>query len=94
MKKFIIVSYDITSDRKRRKVSQILEGYGTRIQYSVFECKLDAKELKEMAKKVTKHINKKEDSIRCYPLCNNCFAKTIVMGKGDPPQFTNDPWIF
>ena len=35
-----VVSYDITSDRLRNKIAKTLEGYGTRIQYSVFECRL------------------------------------------------------
>ena len=38
-----VVSYDISSDRLRNKVARTLEGYGTRIQYSVFECKLSEK---------------------------------------------------
>ena len=30
-----VVSYDISNDRRRRKVATILEGYGYRVQYSV-----------------------------------------------------------
>jgi len=32
--------YDIPSDKRRKKVSDLLEGYGQRVQYSVFECVL------------------------------------------------------
>ena len=42
-----VVSYDIISDRTRRKLSKILEGYGVRIQYSVFECRLNEKRFRE-----------------------------------------------
>lgn len=35
-----IVSYDITSQRERSRVSKILIGYGFRVQKSVFECLL------------------------------------------------------
>lgn len=35
-----IVSYDITSQRERSRVSKILVGYGFRVQKSVFECLL------------------------------------------------------
>ena len=36
-----LVCYDITSDRVRNKIVKTLEGYGRRVQYSVFECDLD-----------------------------------------------------
>ena len=32
-----IVCYDVENDRRRARVAQILESYGERIQYSVFE---------------------------------------------------------
>ena len=35
-----LVSYDIESDRLRKKISDTLENYGIRIQYSVFECEI------------------------------------------------------
>lgn len=35
---FYVVVYDISSDKQRKKVSDLLEGYGLRVQYSVFEC--------------------------------------------------------
>ena len=37
---FYLVCYDIVSDYRRNKVSQLLEGYGIRVQRSVFECLL------------------------------------------------------
>lgn len=36
-KNVIIVTYDISDDRLRTKLSKFLEQYGVRIQYSVFE---------------------------------------------------------
>jgi len=35
-----IVSYDISSQRERSRVSKTLAGYGFRVQKSVFECLL------------------------------------------------------
>lgn len=36
-----LVSYDIRDPKRLRKVASILEGFGTRVQYSLFECPLD-----------------------------------------------------
>jgi CRISPR-associated protein Cas2 len=35
-----IVAYDITSTRRRNKLVRILEKFGQRVQYSIFECEL------------------------------------------------------
>lgn len=45
-----LVSYDISSDRRRKKIVNILENYGKRIQYSVFECDLDEKRYTKLYK--------------------------------------------
>ena len=66
IQQFLVVSYDITSTRRRTKVMKTLEGYGTRVQYSVFECRLKAKEVDELRRKLKKLISEKEDSIRFY----------------------------
>ena len=36
-----LVSYDICDPKRLRKVARSLEGFGVRLQYSVFECPLD-----------------------------------------------------
>ncbi len=36
-----LVSYDICDPKRLRRVARALEGFGVRLQYSVFECPLD-----------------------------------------------------
>ena len=36
-----LVSYDISNPKRLRRVARTLEGFGVRLQYSVFECPLD-----------------------------------------------------
>ncbi|MBE2235501.1 MAG: CRISPR-associated endonuclease Cas2, partial [Anaerolinea sp.] len=57
----IVVSYDVVNDRRRAKVHKMLKNFGTRVQYSVFECQLDAKELKRLQKRLRPLIDLKED---------------------------------
>lgn len=38
-----VAVYDISDDRERRTVSKILEGFGMRVQESVFECLLTSR---------------------------------------------------
>jgi len=37
-----VVVYDISSQQERNRISEILAGYGFRVQKSVFECSLSA----------------------------------------------------
>jgi len=35
-----VVAYDVADDAEREKVAKILQGFGDRVQKSVFECRL------------------------------------------------------
>lgn len=37
-----VVAYDVSDDAEREKVAKILQGFGSRVQKSVFECRLTA----------------------------------------------------
>ena len=79
-----VVSYDISSDRMRRKVSKIMEDYGKRVQYSVFECNLDNKRLKQLYKKLVNVTgDMQEGSIKFYPLCASCSEQIMTIGIED-----------
>lgn len=80
---FTVVSYDIVDDKRRNRLSKLLENYGSRVQYSVFECILDGAKLKEMKEEVLKIIDKNEDSVRFYAICEGCLKKLDIMGTGE-----------
>ncbi|MBL3529327.1 MAG: CRISPR-associated endonuclease Cas2 [gamma proteobacterium endosymbiont of Lamellibrachia anaximandri] len=77
-----VISYDIVEDRRRRRVSRIMEGKGMRVQYSVFECHLDAASRKALVRELTREIDPDEDSIRWYPQCNYCLPHAKNLGLG------------
>jgi CRISPR-associated protein Cas2 len=87
---FYVVSYDIPDDRKRDRVSKTLLDFGTRAQYSVFECILDNKLLEKMTAKLSRIISD-EDSVRIYALCAKCEGVAKVLGKG---EVTKDGNVF
>ena len=80
---FIVISYDIVDDKRRLKVAKQLENYGNRVQYSVFEALLEEDKLKEMSNAVLSIIEKQEDSLRIYHLCEGCFKKIKLYGTGE-----------
>ncbi|MBD2054626.1 CRISPR-associated endonuclease Cas2 [Oculatella sp. FACHB-28] len=66
-----IVVYDIPCDKRRKKVSDLLEGYRQRVQYSVFESVLTASKYDELRKRLRKRVKSEEDSLRFYPISHH-----------------------
>lgn len=76
-----LVSYDITSDRLRNQIARILEGYGRRVQYSVFECDLTEKRYQELYGRLLKLAEEMEEGNICfYYICKNCEREKQVIG--------------
>jgi len=64
---YYLIIYDIVDDKRRRKISKILEGYGVRVQYSAFEMWLQKRKYNELVSKLERYTTK-EDNMRIYPL--------------------------
>ncbi len=88
---FTVISYDIVEDKRRTQVMKLLKGYGTRVQYSVFECDLSAQQLLAITRQLTTIIDRHTDSVRCYLLDAAAVRRVQVLGIGqvsrDPPYF-------
>jgi CRISPR-associated protein Cas2 len=80
---FYVISYDIPDDPRRIKIANILEDFGDRVQYSVFECLLDQDLLEKMISRLEKVVKKDDDSVRVYALCGNCEKVIKVIGQGE-----------
>lgn len=62
-----VISYDIESNKIRTKLAKLLEGYGVRIQYSVFECNLSDKRFKKFIPLTVLRF------YRSFPVLNHSF---------------------
>ena len=78
---FIIVSYDIgetinkEGSKRLRRIAQLCENYGQRVQHSVFECNVSDKEWTKLKIDLLKEYDKNKDSLRFYYLGNNKSAR-------------------
>jgi CRISPR-associated protein Cas2 len=79
-KQFVVVAYDIVSDRKRKKVSDLLEEHGLRINKSVFELTVTVGELKLIKEGIGKLVRRKTDSVLFYYLCKECIQRNEYSG--------------
>lgn len=78
-----MICYDISDDKRLRRVAKILEDYGLRIQKSFFQLDTDEVLLNKIINQILKELNLKYDYLFIYPLCEKCCSKTIKQGKGE-----------
>ena len=74
-----LVSYDISDPKRLRKVARALEGFGVRLQYSVFECPLDALRLAKLQAELQPLLNHDEDQVLFVSLGPSAADATLVI---------------
>ncbi|MBI2952760.1 MAG: CRISPR-associated endonuclease Cas2 [Chloroflexi bacterium] len=93
----ILITYDVATDtregrRRLRRVAKACEGFGQRVQKSVFECTLGPADLAKLKHRLTKEILEKEDSLRIYRLLEPRERHVQVIGVR--PEFDlHDPLV-
>lgn len=63
MRSTYLVCYDISDDLRLRRVHKTMVGFGDRLQYSVFECRLSQADLARCKHTVGKLIHHHEDQV-------------------------------
>jgi len=82
---FVVIAYDIVSDKRRNYVVKTLKDFGGhRMNYSVFECQIKTKEFKKLRQLLLDLIQEKKDSVLLYKICAACKQKVYYMGINQP----------
>jgi CRISPR-associated protein Cas2 len=63
MRTTYLVCYDISDDKRLRKVFKTCRNYGDHLQYSVFECDLNESEMIRLETELNEIINNAEDQV-------------------------------
>jgi len=82
-----LITYDVRDPKRLRHVARLLEGYGTRIQYSVFRCRLDEIALQKLRWELAK-VMEQVDDLLVIPLCDCCAGKIPQHSTGDQSAWT------
>ena len=77
-----IVTYDIAGNRRRDRFRKFLKELGIRSQKSVFECRLDDREIRQIRHYCRDHLDLREDAVRIYRVCSRCMAGAFIQGRG------------
>jgi CRISPR-associated protein Cas2 len=76
----VVITYDISEDKRRTKIHKVLKSYGQWMQFSVFECDLTETQYARLRLRLSKLIKPDQDSIRFYFLCACCKDKVERIG--------------
>ncbi|MBR0577139.1 CRISPR-associated endonuclease Cas2 [Proteiniclasticum sp. BAD-10] len=81
----VLITYDVSTvstggASRLRRIAKQCTNYGQRVQYSVFECVVDAGQLELLKNKLLKIMDDNHDSLRLYILGNNYKSKVEHYG--------------
>ena len=88
----VLVVYDIPDDKRRTKLATFLEGYGRRVQYSVFECFLNLQGMRKLYDQVRRQVKDTEDNVRFYWISEEAMSSVLTIGS-QPPEEPPDTYI-
>lgn len=94
----LLVTYDVDTTtaagrRRLRRVAKVCEGFGQRVQFSVFECVVTAAQLEQLKDRLEKEIEPKQDSLRIYRLQEPRDRHLHVIGRPVLHDI-HDPLVF
>ncbi|NLI21565.1 MAG: CRISPR-associated endonuclease Cas2 [Clostridiales bacterium] len=87
----VLITYDVNTQtdagrRRLRQVARCCQDHGIRVQCSVFECVLDASELKQLQHRLEGLIDPALDSLRYYTLGNRTERNVRHVGAKPAPD--------
>ena len=85
-----IVAYDIADPKRLRKVARTCEDFGLRRQFSVFLCRLTARDLVRLKSRLYDVINLDYDQVLLIPLCARCAEQIEALGRPIEPHDARD----
>lgn len=82
----VLVAYDIDTtdkegERRLIRVARTCEGYGVRVQYSVFECRITSTDLARLTLELQDLIRPDRDSIRIYRFPGRLADSRTTLGR-------------
>ena len=75
-----LVAYDIADHKRLARVARICEDFGVRVQYSIFECRLDEIEFTEFWRQLIAEIDEEEDRLVAYKIDARSAKETLTAG--------------
>ncbi|MBF2017634.1 MAG: CRISPR-associated endonuclease Cas2 [Rivularia sp. T60_A2020_040] len=92
LRNLYLICYDIRCPKRWRKAYKLLQGYGDRIQYSIFRCVMNQRN-REKLRWELETILAKEDSILFVRLSDRCVQDIPKYNRPGAWENTNKPFL-
>lgn len=79
-KQWYVICYDITEPKRWRQVYKLINGYGRRLQYSIFRCRLTVRSQEKLRWELEK-LMAAEDRLLILSLCESCGERTAAHNR-------------
>ena len=90
-----LLSYDISNDKSRKRVSDYLIEKGfLRIQNSVFLGEIHITKIDDILENICLLVDKKEDSICCIPINKEDYKNIFNFGKNEDYNLYKDEVLY
>ena len=77
----IVIMYDISDDRTRRKLFKLLKRYGEPVQLSIFEAIISEEQFAQLRSEVARLIGSDAGQVRYYDICRSCNRSIVTLGQ-------------
>src|SRR4051812_8078051 len=75
-----LVCYDVPDHKRRTRLAKLLDGYGRRVQYSVYEALLGSALFDKLHAEILGLIDAGADRVAVYRLCAGCAKRRLALG--------------
>lgn len=87
-----LVCYDIRDPKRYRHAHRLLKGYGEAVQYSIFRCRLDDRQMAQLRWELSQVLDE-ADSLLILDLCQGCAGRVVSRNHAagwdvPPPTFS------
>jgi len=86
-----VAVYDVTENREREQLAKVLEGYGLRVQNSVFECRLTVSSRNRLMQAVER-LDLKSGFLYLYRIAGH--SKRLQEGKVPARPYCEEQYAF
>ena len=87
-----VFTYDVSENRRRRRIARLLEDAATRVQYSVFEAVMSKARAEAVSQRVSALLGN-GDSLRVYVVGADGRARSRVYGDAAPFESEEGYWL-
>lgn len=88
-----LIAYDVRDPKRLRRVAKALEGYGERVQFSLFRVRLTKDSLEKLRWELAEMMAP-EDDLLVIPLCDGCASKVAEHSRGGRGDWADPPPSF